>query len=59
MIDGESVVCLVGCLTHLSIPTRPPALLVVVGDALGQRVVDHISNNNDNDNDDDDDNDDR
>ena len=33
--------------------------VVVVGDALGQRVVDHISNNNDNDNDDDDDNDDR
>ena len=29
--------------------------MVVVGDALGQRVVDHISNNNDNDNDDDND----
>ena len=30
-------------LTHLSISACSPALLVVVGDALGQRVVDHIS----------------
>ena len=29
--------------------------MVVVGDALGQRVMDHISNNNDDDNDDDND----
>ena len=31
--------------------------VVVVGDALGQRVVDHISNNNEEDDDSDDDND--